>query len=98
MKNLYQCEKCGKMSADYEEITRCESMHYTLSRPWYDVEGLAQTLESMTEYKEGQEEPNLIHVLFIRSYWNGDEWKEEKRCGKYKLVSSYEMPLVVTEE
>ncbi|MBO5919385.1 MAG: hypothetical protein J6Q34_02705 [Bacteroidales bacterium] len=97
MKNLYKCEKCGKVSENYDEVAMCESRHYFMPRPWYDVEGLAETLDSMTEYKEGQEEPNVIHVMFQRSYWDGDDWKEEKRCGKYKLVSSYEMPLVVTE-
>ena len=98
MKQMYVCEKCGKMSDNYDEIVKCESMHYALNRGWYGVEGLAETLEKMTEYKEGQEEPNVIHVMFERSYWNGDEWKEEKRCGKYKLISSYEMPLVIDNE
>lgn len=98
MKSMYKCEKCGKISEDYDEIAKCEQMHYVMPRPWCDVEGLNETLESATEYKEGQEEPNVIHVMFQRSYWDGEEWKEEKRCGKYKLISSYEMPLVITED
>ena len=98
MKNLYKCDKCGKVSENFEEIEKCEKMHYYIPRPWCDVDGLSETLDSMTEYKEGQEEPNIIHVMFNRSYWNGDEWKEEKRCGKYKLISSYELPLVISED
>ena len=96
MKNMYVCEKCGKMSENYEEIEKCERMHYVMPRPWEEVEGLNATLDSMTEYKEGQEEPNVIHVMFERGFWDEDgEYKTERRCGKYKLVSSYEMPLVI---
>ena len=98
MKNLYKCEKCGKVSEDYDEIQKCESMHYVMQRPWYEVDGLNEVLENGTEYKEGQAEPNIIHVLFTRSYWNGEDWKEEKRCGKYRLISSYDAPLVIAAE
>ena len=98
MKQMYVGEKCGRMSSDYEEIVKCENMHYTMTRPYYGIEGLAEVLDNMTEYKEGQEEPNIIHIMFERSYWDGEDWKNEKRCGKYKLISSYEMPLVVTDE
>ena len=98
MKQMYVCEKCGKMSENYEEIVKCENMHYTLHRCWCDVQGLNETLDNLTEYKEGQEEPNVIHVMFERSYWDGEEWKNEKRCGKYKLISSYKMPLVIDNE
>ena len=98
MKSMYVCEKCGKMSMNYEEITRCENHHYTVNRPWCEVEGLNETLDSNTEYKEGQEEPNVVHILFTRSYWDGDVWKEDKRIGKYKLVSSYEAPLIIENE
>ena len=98
MKQMYVCEKCGKMSEDYEEIQKCEGMHYTICRGWSGIDGLNNQLDKMSEYKEGQEEPNVIHVLFERSYWDGNEWKEDKRCGKYKLVSSYEMPLVIDNE
>lgn len=98
MKQMYVCEKCGKMSDNYDEIAACENRHYTLVRGWNDIEGLNETLDSMNEYKEGQEEPNVIHVLFERNYWSGDEYRTEKRCGKYKLVSSYEMPLKIENE
>ena len=100
MKNLFVCEKCGKMSDDCEVIAKCERMHYTVHRGWYPDDKLVETMDSMTEYKEGQEEPNIIHILFERSYWDEDsgEWKDEKRCGKYKLVASYDMPTVISNE
>ena len=98
MKTIYRCEKCGKTREDYEEIAKCEQSHYVMLRPWCDVEGLNETLERGTHYKEGEEEPDVIHVMFQRSYWDGEEWKDENRCGKYKLISSYDMPLVITDD
>lgn len=101
MKSLYKCERCGRISEDYEEISLCESSHYVLERPYcYEDVGLNETLAEMTEYKEGQEEPNVIHVWFSRMVWDDEEskWKTERRCGKYKLISSYEMPLKVTDD
>lgn len=97
MKNLYKCERCGKVSEDYEEIGKCEQMHYVFQNA-YASDSLDRKLDAMAEYKEGEEEPKVIHVWFSRSYWDGDTWKEEKRCGKYKLISSYEMPLEITNE
>ena len=97
MKQLYKCEKCGKVYENYEECERCESHHYTFTNGWR-MDGLHENLDNMAEYKEGQEEPNVIHVVFERQYWDGEEWKNEKRCGKYKLVSSYDAPLVITED
>ena len=98
MKSLFRCEKCGRISENPDEIMECESHHYTVNRPYCDIEGLNATLDSQTEYKEGQEEPNVVHIMFERSYWNGEEWKDEKRIGKYKLISSYQAPLVIENE
>ena len=57
---------------------------------------MTDTLDSMTEYKEGQDEPNVVHIVFER--WNSDKAEYERRCGKFKLISSYEAPLVVTKD
>lgn len=97
MKSLYKCEKCGKVSEDYEEIVKCEQMHYEFHNSWLS-DDTHYTLDSMAEYKEGQEEPNVIHVWFERSYVENGEWKEERRCGKYKLISSYAMPLEIKND
>lgn len=99
MKSLYKCEKCGKVYEDYEECERCENLHYNFVNQW-ESNGLNQKLDSMAEYKDGQEEPSVIHVWMVREYWDKEtnEWKNEKRCGKYKLVSSYEAPLEITND
>ena len=92
MKTIYKCERCGKIFDDYEECDRHESEHWSLRR-WSSNEDL---LDSMTEYKEGQEEPNVIHVSFAR--WNREKGGYDERFGKYKLVSSYPAPLIIENE
>ena len=92
MKTRYVCERCGKQFDDYDECYNHEYTHWIVRRG-YDV--ISEQLETMTEYKEGQEEPNVIHVMFER--WNKDTCEYERRCGKYKLISSYEQPLVIEE-
>ena len=92
MTSMYKCDKCGKMFADYDECYNHEYKHWNLSR-WDDFDG---KMDSMTEYKEGQEEPNVVHLVFTR--WNSDTCQTEKRCGKYKLISSYDAPLIIENE
>ncbi len=100
MISLYKCEKCGKVFSEYAECDKCERTHYSFhNRVSWQNEGLAEQLDGMAEYKEGIEEPDKIVVWFEREYWNEDtkEWVNETRCGKYKLVSSFEKPLVIAE-
>ena len=92
MKSLWKCEKCGKVFSDYDECYAHEESHWSLSR-WSDMDAV---LDGMTEYKEGQEEPNVIHMVFTR--WNHEKGEYEKRCGKFKLISSYDAPLVIENE
>ena len=99
MKSLYRCDCCGKLSEDYDEIAMCERKHYRVCRGWTGIDGLNEKLENATEYKEGIEEPTVIHVAMQRAYWDGEgNYKEETRCGKYKLISSYVMPLEITDD
>ena len=93
MTSLYKCDKCGKTFTDYDECWKHESEHWTVGRSWYDW---SDTLDRMTEYKEGQEEPSVVHIVFER--WNSEKAEYERRCGKFKLISSYEAPLEITNE
>ena len=92
MTNVFKCDKCGKLFDDYDECYAHENSHWSLTR-WSDIDS---TLDSMTEYKEGQDEPNVVHLAFTR--WNSETREYERRCGKYKLVSSYDAPLVIENE
>ncbi len=100
MKTMYRCELCGKTSEDFSEIAKCEGMHYRFENrvTYNDQFGPEQSakLDEGAEYKEGEEEPNIIHVWFER--WNPDTGNREFRCGKYKLVSSYAAPLTISDD
>lgn len=93
MKSLYKCDKCGKVFDDYEECYNHEYSHWNVRRGYSTDDEL---LDSMTEYKEGQEEPNVIHIVFER--WDNEKCEYIRRWGKYKLVSSYEAPLIIKNE
>lgn len=93
MTTMYKCDKCGKQFTDYDECYKHETEHWLVGRGWNE---LTDTLDSMTEYKEGQEEPNVVHIVFER--WNSEKGEYERRCGKFKLISSYDAPLVVTKD
>lgn len=93
MKSIWVCEKCGKQFNDYDECYAHENKHWDLERGWSE---LTNTLDTMTEYKEGQEEPNVVHLVFGR--WDADKGEYVKRCGKYKLISSYDAPLVIENQ
>ena len=93
MKTVYVCDKCGKVFDSYDECSKHEEMHWNVN--WGYTE-LKETLESMNEYKDGTEEPVFVHVELSR--WNYEKAETEKRCAKYKLVSSYEVPTVIDAE
>ena len=94
MTTMYKCEKCGKIFSEYDECYTHENGHWILDR-WTSM--INETdLDTMTEYKEGQEEPNVVHLFFKR--WNSEKCEYEGRCGKFKLVSSYDAPLVIENE
>ena len=94
MTNIYKCDKCGKLFNDYDEAYEHEYSHWNLDR--YKTLVGSTDLDTMTEYKEGQEEPNVVHLVFSR--WSSEKGDYEYRCGKFKLISSYEAPLEITAD
>lgn len=97
MKNLYQCEKCGRLFNDYEQCDNCERSHYTFCNAW--VSGIdTEALNAQTEYKEGSEVPTVIHAVLSRYAFIDGEWKNSTLIGKYKLVSTYEVPESMIQE
>ena len=93
MTSMYRCDKCGQMFNDYEDAYKHENSHWTLHRGWTMLD---TTLDDMTEYKEGQEEPNIVHLVFTR--WDSEKMENVRRCGKFKLISSYDAPLEITND
>ena len=97
MKQLYQCEKCGQFFDDYNEAMEHEYKHYIPEVDQYDTEkGEFLRLDTRATYKEGQEEPNTIHIRMSR--YNTETGNMEYRFGKYRLVSSYSAPLEITSD
>ena len=93
MKCLYKCDHCGKLFETVEECDLCELSHWTIRRGYSDV---TDTLDTMSEYKEGQEEPSVIHIELEK--WDREKGEYVRRCAKYKLISSYDRPLVIENE
>lgn len=59
MKNLYVCEKCGKVYSDYDAAWACERRHVTVDQI-YSWE-LPQDTDLKTEfYAEGESSPEYV--------------------------------------
>ena len=59
MKNLYVCEKCGKVFSEYDEAWACERSHATVDQI-YSWE-LPQNTDLQTEfYAEGESVPEYV--------------------------------------
>lgn len=57
MKNLYQCEKCGKTYCEYDEAHKCEESHLEL-----DMNSAYRNLSELIVYKEGSTVPSEIVI------------------------------------
>lgn len=96
MKNLYACEKCGKIFADSSDAWDCEVRHAepcTWVRTQFDKSfdeyrnkmqgGVADSFISELEYTEGQSAPKALTVFMYRTDAVGVERLEGYR---YKLT------------
>ena len=73
MKNLYQCDRCGFQSEDYEEVRECENSHA------HYYKGMNME-ESNATFTQGSILPDTIEIHF--NNWN----TEGEIIGKYKKV------------
>ena len=92
MKNLFQCEKCGKIFDSenaYDECTKHESMHY-VPASGYEVENPVPQAVSMYIHSVSYDEKHLEPVSFVgyirQEYWDGNEWKTDVAERRYKLA------------
>lgn len=97
MKRLFVCEKCGKFFDTYEEANKHDYFHYSPEVDQWDTKtGKFLGLDQQVTYKEGEAEPATIHIRMTR--YNPETGNREFRFGKYRLVSSYAAPLVITDD
>ena len=78
MRNMYQCEKCGRVFADYDECMRHEDSHYVVSGWCREYE---QECKDRTEYSDTLDAPSKVAVELNR-------WSSEKGCSEY-VVAMY---------
>ena len=59
MKNLYVCEKCGKVFSEYDEAWACERSHATVDQ-LYSWDFPSETVMPTEFYAEGESVPEYI--------------------------------------
>ena len=93
MKNIYQCERCGKIFADYEQCYRHESDHFTVS-DWAFV--FQRECQNRTKYTEKSDAPSVVGVELSR--WSDDKGETEKAIGIYQLKEVIFGDALMTDE
>ena len=79
MKNLYQCEKCGKTWNEYDEAWACEQSHLTLHYSTIESE-----LSEFIEYSEGKKVPDgFVMRTEVQSKYNHDTGEYEESTPLY---------------
>ena len=64
MKNMYQCEKCGKVFEDFDECYKHEESHWLVSSLyWRQYE---KACSGMTQYSQKYEAPSEVGVEIER--------------------------------
>ena len=79
MRNMYQCEKCGKVFADYDECYRHEERHWSICG-WYKQ--FQKASAEFTQYSEKHEAPSVVGVELTR-------WEREN--GEVHAVAVYHL-------
>lgn len=84
MKNLYMCEKCGKMHDSWDSAWNCENSHSdvdTMYR-WDFAEGDAFQL---TQYKENDPAPSLVYLKSRVLEADGTDATDANGCPIYRV-------------
>lgn len=82
MKNLYQCEKCGKTFDDVTEAYNCEERHFAVValNKWEGESDMNAIREELGDdanaetYRPGNELPAEVIVKLSRSEHTDDQW------------------------
>ena len=94
MKQIYQCEKCGKVFADYDECYMHESHHWNVCDGWYRKFDKASA--EFIQYSEKQEAPSVVGVELTR--WNPETGDEEHAVAVYHLKEVFTSDKLVSDE
>lgn len=83
MKNLYVCEKCGKMFDNWDDAYKCEYAHQDVDG-LYSFNLLIENGQPMPTqfWEEGAVAPSLIIMQHVKVDQNGDIIKKEMPNGR----------------
>ena len=81
MKQVYKCEKCGRVFEEYDKAELHENKHFTV-KDWIDGED-EKVIARDTEYEPELYAPSAVVVPMVRSFWEDGEWKKETAYVKY---------------
>ena len=85
MRNMYQCEKCGKVFSDFEECYKHEGSHWLVSSLyWREYE---KACAEFTQYSEKHEAPSEVGVELERY--------DENTCKQVHAVARYVLKEIV---
>ena len=93
MKNIYQCEKCGKIFESYEECYKHEEMHFNVTE-WYRE--YTEACKDFLKYTEKHDSPKEIGVELQR--WNPETGKEEHAVAVYQFKEIFFSDRVTSDE
>ena len=89
MKNLYVCEKCGKVFSDYDEAWACERSHATVDQ-LYSWDFPSETVMPTEFYAEGEIVPECIVMKYAEldkdGYTKQDTMPNGNNVPKYRAV------------
>ena len=93
MRNMYQCEKCRKVFADYDECYRHEERHWNVCG-WYRQ--YEKAVSEFTQYSEKQEAPSVVAVELSR--WNCEKQEEVHSVAVYHFKELFLSDRIASDE
>lgn len=93
MRNIYQCEKCGKVFADYDECYKHEEKHWNVCG-WYKQ--FEKASAEFTQYSEKHEAPSAVGVELTR--WDGEKGEEVHAVAVYHLKEIFMSDRLTSDE
>ena len=94
MKNIYQCEMCGKIFVDYDECRAHEESHWQVASDWYRK--YEKATAEFTKYCEKYEAPSVVAVELKR--WDSEAGEYANAVAVYKFQELITADSLVSDE
>ena len=94
MRNMYQCEKCGKVFGDFDECYKHENSHWVVSSfYWREYE---KACSDMTQYSQKFEAPSEVGVEIER--YDEELGKQVHAVARYVLKEVFPSHYLTSDE